>query len=344
MYAIQQIMEKVKSQGSLMCTFTYACRAYTADMAYTPSNTSMPDKRPTALSILQGLSEESIYFNANNLAIDLIDRNCNTMAFAVDIHTTIGKKTINALDNLKSRHPLIKVILLGHHLESVQNPALRALYLEIAPLLDAFSPALFREIEADNLQQSLEFFFNLSAKTGKKLFFQVDQANDFREEETIAVLDFMDTAGKDFDGKVHFIYGTSIGAYSEQKRFDVYQRMVDHKTGLIVCPKAQITTKWKEWKDIDYMAWREKFGEEIMPPINMRNSLPNIMEMYNHGVLVTPTGLANVTDTFCPHTAASLKKGFVTVLENCRIGDSKEEIEAMVKMIVDYPKQIFGLS
>jgi|GEM_PF-4384898 len=296
--------------SEFVCCTLYGARVNTFGL-YTnmdEANLTLEEKQSIALRVVNKSSSEEIFERAYNYLLHLKSEGCSTIGVCVDLHPLYGRKVLDVMLRLKkdvADHLGMQLILIGHPLKTTEDFEMRTLYEEVASELDMFGSSLFRESKDQvALQAHLKFMFTLSTKHGnKKLQFQVDQDNKATENESWAVVKYIEENVTGTKGNVFFVYATSLSAYIMGAQKDIYQRMAKLGIGVVVCPSASLSTK------MDTM--------EHMQPSH--NAIANVPLMIECGVTVA-LGIGNAGDVHCPLTP-TLKGEAALISIACRFHD-----------------------
>ncbi len=308
-----QLIEQIKKNGGYVNCLTYPFRAYTITQDHLTQkvNLGMKYKAPTALNILESLSQKQIKFNIFKLVEVMYEQNCKTLACCVDLHPNINPNFLEIIKDLKNffrENQKTTIKLIGHPLASTKDLEMAQLYRQVAGELDILGSALFRE--DSNLIEHLEFMHELSEKNyGKRIQLQVDQSNSPTEQETLLLVKYMKKDPVKWKGRVYITFATSTGCLNNFLQRNLYDDMYDLGINVVVCPSAQLATKW---------------NDNLQPG---KNSIINLPLMLSHGLTVG-LGTANISDVHQPFLTGDMKREILTLAEASRYYD----IEMLAKI------------
>jgi len=106
-----------------------------------------------------------------------------------------------------------------------------------------------------------------------------------------------------YEGRVTVVHAISISAQPKEYRTTIYKKMADLGIAVVVCPSAAISMPQHDTKIA-----------------NVHNSIANIPEMLEHGVLVG-LGVDDISDFYLPFVDADMWVETRMLMEACRFYD-----------------------
>ncbi|PIR76515.1 MAG: hypothetical protein COU32_01675 [Candidatus Magasanikbacteria bacterium CG10_big_fil_rev_8_21_14_0_10_42_10] len=218
----------------------------------------------------------------------------------IDAYDVTGHKAIDAARKMQEKYKQhIRLITATQPLGGLLDPDAIALYEAITEKADIAGGLPSFDRPYDN--KSFDTLFSIAKNLNKPIHIHIDQENNPYERDTEKVIYYTQKYG--YEGRVTVVHAISISAQPKEYRTTIYKKMADLGIAVVVCPSAAISMPQHDTKIA-----------------NVHNSIANIPEMLEHGVLVG-LGVDDISDFYLPFVDADMWVETRMLMEACRFYD-----------------------
>jgi len=310
-------LEKVKKTKGMVNCHAHLDRAYTLTPAiWQQTSTLMEEKWVLNREIKKKHTAKSIQERLIFCIEDFLKQGIIACRTHIDADSVVGLLVVKSAAKVREKYQgRFTLQLVAHPLEGFLNkeatdfdPEKIELYKKACQICDLVGglPSRDRALPGGDKKHA-DFILQLAKKLKKDLDVHIDQENNPQEKDTEWFLDKIKE--HQMEERATLLHCISVACQSTEDRQRIYQKMIETKTNVTVCPSVAISMK--------------QHRDKLAP---VHNSITQVDEMLTAGVNVS-IGTDNISDIFVPECNGDLFEEIQMLASACRLYDLDKLVE-----------------